>query len=295
MVLVIYLALLWAMLHVSPCVLVYAGESDRSVPDSGAEKRVDDSSGKATTAPEKGLGAAKISRNPLTTKVILPFQINWNLGAGTGRDSTIFAPNFQPLIPFRISDRFNLITRTVIPVIWLPEIAPGVGPATGLGDILFTPWFSPVTRGDFVWGIGPGMLLPTATNQLLGTGKWSIGPSAVATWVTNQWVTGVFCQNLWSVAGDSTRPSVNQLSAQTFVSYALGQEWYLTSFPLFLADWNAEPKNRWTVPLGGGFGHIVRVGKQPFDLSVQGYYNVVHPQLGPAWQARFTLAVIFVK
>lgn len=203
--------------------------------------------------------------------------------------------NIQPVWPFSLNEEWNLITRTIVPVISQPEFIPGDGRTDGLGDINFTAFFSPAKPGKWIWGVGPVLLLPTATDDVLGTEKWGAGPSAVVLTVQGHWVYGALINQIWSFAGDDDRDDVDQMLIQPFVNYNLTDGWYLSSSPIITANWEADSGNKWTVPVGGGFGKIFRIGKQPMNASVQAFYNVEKPDNGPDWTLRLQLQFLFPK
>jgi hypothetical protein len=137
--------------------------------------------------------------------------------------------------------------------------------------------------------------LPTATDDVLGTEKWGAGPSAVVLTVQGHWVYGALINQIWSFAGDDDRDDVDQMLIQPFVNYNLTDGWYLSSSPIITANWEADSGNKWTVPVGGGFGKIFRIGKQPMNASVQAFYNVEKPDNGPDWTLRLQLQFLFPK
>ena len=167
-----------------------------------------------------------------------------------------------------------------------------------MGDIQQALFFSPRKPGSssFLWGAGPIFQLPTATDERLGTEKWSAGPAAVGLTVHGPWVAGALVQNIWSFAGDSDRDDVNQMLIQYFVNYNLPNGWYLTSSPIVTANWKADSDNTWTIPFGGGVGRLLRIGKLPVNVQVQGFYNVEKPDdLGPDWTLRFQVQFLLPK
>jgi hypothetical protein len=135
---------------------------------------------RAVRAEDKGTqDLAKAAQNPIASLVSLPLQNNTNFGVGPG-DDVQNVLNIQPVIPFNLGENSNLITRTIAPVIYQPELVPGTGSEIGLGDINTTLFFSPTESGKIIWGLGPVFSFPTASDRVLGVDKWSIGPSAVA-------------------------------------------------------------------------------------------------------------------
>lgn len=238
---------------------------------------------------------AKAAQNPVADLISLPFQNNTNFGFGPDDDIQNVL-NIQPVIPFHLSENWNLITRTIVPLINQPEVVQGTGDEFGLGDINFTAFFSPKnpTKG-IIWGAGPIFAFPTATDEKLGSEKWSLGPSAVALTIQGPWLFGALINNVWSFAGDDDRDDVNAMLVQPFVNYNLPNGWYLVSSPIITANWEAASGNTWSVPLGGGVGKIFRIGNQPVNAQIQAFYNVEKPELVGDWTLRFQLQLLFPK
>ena len=237
---------------------------------------------------------AKQTQNPVADLISVPFQNNLNFGAGPG-DDLQYILNVQPVIPFRLTQDWNLISRTIMPLIYQPELAPGFGDVFGLGDIQQSLFLSPARPGKLIWGIGPIFQFPSATDDALGQGKWGAGPTAVALTFHGPWVFGALINNVWSFAGDSDRPDVNQLLLQPFVNYNLPDAWYVGSVPIITANWEADSDNQWTVPLGVSLGKIVRLGKLPVNTQVGAYYNVVRPDNAAEWQLRIQIQFLFPR
>jgi len=268
----------------------------------------------ATTA-QAQQNLQEAAQNPIADLISLPLQNNTNFNVGRS-DNTQNVLDIQPVIPLHLNADWNLVTRWIMPVIDQPPFfsgrdldlletvaGPGIGQTQfGLGD--FTPeiFFSPVKpiqlgpATSMVWGVGPAFQLPTATNNVLGTGKWSAGPGIV-TFISDESLHltyGFVVNNLWSFAGDQDRANVNAMTLQWFANYNMAHGWYLTTSPLITANWEADSKNVWTVPLGGGFGRIFRIGGQPINANIAAYYNVVTPELtGPSWQLRSEFTFLF--
>ena len=236
---------------------------------------------------------AKMTQNPVSDLISVPFQFNFNFNYGPDNDVQSIL-NIQPVIPIHLNEEWNLVTRTIIPVIdqpW-PESK------FGLGDVNMSLFFSPaklkpVAEGGLFWGVGPILGFPTATGSVLGSDKWTVGPAAVLGYLGKTWVFGGLANNLWSYAGGNDRPSVNFLTFQPFINYNLPDAWYLSFSPIITADWQADYNQRWTVPLGGAVGKIFRIGNVPFNGLLGAYYNVVRPDVtGPEWQIRFQIALL---
>ncbi len=236
---------------------------------------------------------AKAAQNPLASMISLPFQNNTSFGLGS-YDRTQNVLNIQPVYPFA-GKKWNIITRTILPVISQPDITQDTGGTTGLGDITLTAWLSPAKASSMTWGIGSVVMLPTSTDDALGAGRWGIGPSVVALVMPGKWVVGGLISNIWSIGGDSEKQDVNQLLFQYFINYNLPAGWYLASAPVIAANWKAPEGQKWVVPFGIGVGKIHRFGKQPVNMSAHVYFNAVKPDIGPDWTLRLQLQLMFPK
>jgi hypothetical protein len=237
---------------------------------------------------------AKKTQNPISDLISVPFQYNANFNVGAS-DRTMHLLNIQPVVPIALNKDLNLILRTIMPVTWLPEVAPGVGPQAGLGDIQLSAFLSPADSGKVIWGAGPVFQFASATDELLGAEKYSAGPSLVVLTMDGPWVAGALVQNVWSYAGAGGREDVNAFLLQPFLNYNLPGGWYLTSSPIITANWRADQEDRWTVPVGGGMGRVTRIGKLPVNISLAAFYNVMRPDAGPDWSVRFQVALLFPK
>jgi hypothetical protein len=241
--------------------------------------------------PSEDEDLAKKSQNPIADLVSVPFQSNTNFNSGPfNRTQEVL--NIQPVAPLHINADWNLIARTIIPVVSQPN--PILNSNTnGIGDITEELFFSPAHRGALIWGVGPVFTIPSATDPILGTGRTLLGPTAVFLTTPGHWVMGVLLNNQWSIGGNPLRSSVNEFLAQPFINYNLPHGWYITSSPVITANWLAPSDQRWIVPFGGGFGRIFKIGDQPVSANIAGYYNVVHPTGTSNWQLRAELTLLF--
>jgi hypothetical protein len=236
---------------------------------------------------------AKAAQNPIASLISLPLQNNTDFGIGPD-DKTKNTLNIQPVWPFALSDNWNLITRTIVPVISQPGLSPGQDRITGLGDSTFTAFFSPKNSGKWTWGVGPVILLPTGSDDRLSSDKWGAGISAVVLTMPGNWVIGSLFSNVKSVGGGSGT-DVNLFTWQYFINYNFDGGWYATTAPIMTANWEADSSNRWTVPIGGGFGRVMKFGKQPVNMSAQVYKNIETPDFGSDWQLRLQVQFLFPK
>jgi len=250
------------------------------------------SGGTAGAASPAKANLAKQAQNPVAAMISLPFQNNTNFGIGE-TDRVQNTLNIQPVIPFGLSEKVNFIARTIVPIVRQPI---GTDESkTGLGDINFSGFFSPAKAGKLIWGAGPAILLKTATDGALGTGKWSAGPSIVALTMPGPWVIGALWSNVWSFAGDSDRQDVSAMTLQYFINYNIKKGWYLSSAPILSSNWKAEAGDKWVIPFGGGLGKVFHMGRQPLNGSVQAYWNAKHPEEGASWTLRLQLVFLFPK
>ncbi|MCA9451141.1 MAG: neuromedin U [Nitrospiraceae bacterium] len=238
---------------------------------------------------------AKQTQNPVADLISIPFQNNMNFGLEPNH-RTQNVLNIQPVIPLNLTREWNLITRTIMPVIKQPDLRTTNDDTWGVGDINMSLFFSPAKSEGLIWGLGPIFQFPTATDEVLGSRKWAAGPTGVGLFVQGPWVVGLLANNIWSYAGNDDRKHVRQFLAQYFVNYNLPQGWYLTSSPIITANWEAEGKgNKWTVPVGGGVGKVFRIGKLPFNGNILAFSNVVRPDEGADWTLRIQLALLLPK
>lgn len=243
--------------------------------------------------------AAK-TQNPVGAMYSLPFKFTFDYGAANGEATFL---NIQPVIPVTVGD-WNLINRVIVPLIdtpglvtgtpEIPNPVPGDG-ATGLGDINYSVFLSPAEPGKVIWGVGPSLMMDTATDDELGSGKWSAGPTAVVLIQPKPWTLGMLGRQIWSFAGDSDRASVSQLLLEPFINYNLDNGWYLTTDMILTANWQADSSNRWTIPLGGGAGKVFAIGSQKMNTKLEAYYNVEKPTGAPDWSLSWTLQFLFPR
>jgi hypothetical protein len=240
----------------------------------------------------------KQAQNPVASLISVPLQDNWNFNVGPA-DRTQNVLNVQPVIPVSLTENWNLIIRWIAPIIYQPVDVPQAAGAAveagyyGLGDMQPAFFVSP-KKSKVIWGIGPQLLLPTATKTgILGQGKFGVGPTIVLLVQPGKWTLGVLTNNVWGVAGHSDLPHVNQFLLQYFINYNLKKGYFLTWQPTLTANWEATNGGRWVVPVGGGIGRIMRLGAQPVNIGFQFYGNVVHPSGASPWTMRLQIAFLF--
>jgi hypothetical protein len=237
----------------------------------------------------------KATANPVAAMISLPMQSNWEKGYGPG-DQTQYTMNVQPVIPFKVNEEWNLVTRTIVPLVHQPAMAVGQGDAWGVSDTVMTLMLSPSKVSKIIWGAGPVFLLPTASKERLGGEKWGIGPSGVILVQEGAWTYGGLANHIWSFAGSDSRSDIKQTYSNPFVTYALGSGWSATMQADYTYNWEAasgkETTLAWTpvlakvttigtqaVSIGLGYRHYSKTpnGSQP-DKGVRLVFNFLFPK-----------------
>jgi hypothetical protein len=230
--------------------------------------------------------------NPISSLISVPFQYNFDNNIGPANDGTKNYINVQPVIPISLNQDWNMISRTIVPVVWQDEIFPGAGNQFGLSDTVQSLFFSPKRPNNgIIWGVGPVVLLPTGTDTLLTTDKWGAGPTAVALTQQNGWTVGMLANHIWSFAGDENRADVNSTFLQPFVSYTTPDAWTFSLNTESTYDWTAE---QWSVPLNFVITKLTKIGHQPISIGGGVRYWADAPDSGPeGWGARAVVTYLF--
>jgi hypothetical protein len=164
---------------------------------------------------------AKKLANPVAALISVPLQFDYDRDIGPVEEGERYRLNVQPVVPIELNDDWNLISRTILPVVSQDDLFPGAGSQSGIGDLLQSAFFSPKepTSGGWIWGAGPVLLLPTGSDDLLTADKWGAGPTAVGLRQEGPWSYGALANHVWSFAGDDGRADVSATLLQPFVSY----------------------------------------------------------------------------
>lgn len=229
--------------------------------------------------------------NPLSGLHTVTLQYQANVGVPSqGEVQSVWT--LQAVWSFPLGENWSLITYPSFPVVSQPDPSSGDGHVAGLGDTVVTAVVTPTETGRFIWGVGAVLEVPTATSRELGTSRWAAGPALALFVQPNPWTAGVLVENAWSFAGGGGE-AVDEFEAQYFLTWNLAHGWFLESNTTITANWEADPANRWTVPVGGGFGKVFTVGKESLSASAQAFYNAVRPGAGPNWSAGGSLQLLF--
>ncbi len=237
---------------------------------------------------------AKKLANPVAALISLPFQLNYDTDIGSEDDGDRWTLNIQPVVPFTLNEDWNLISRTILPVISQDDILPGSSTQTGIGDIVQSLFLSPVApTGGWIWGAGPVLLLPTGSDDLLTTDKWAAGPTAVVLKQTGPWTYGGLVNHLWSFAGEDNRADVNATFLQPFLTYTTKSAISTTLVTESTYDWEAE---EWSVPLILAINKVTKIGGQMVSFGGGVRYWAQSPDNGPdGWGARLVFTLMFPR
>jgi hypothetical protein len=234
---------------------------------------------------------AKKLQNPVAALISVPFQSNFEWGLGRHSAGFKYTLNFQPVIPIKLTDDWNVISRTIVPIIQQDDVVPD-SQQGGLGDVTESLFFSPSQPGPLglIWGIGPVALLPTSTEDFLGAQKFGLGPTAVVLRQDGGWTYGMLANHLWSIGGTRSTPDVNATFLQPFLSYTTKTH---TTFLLNTEstyDWTGT---KWTVPLNTSVSQLLKIGKLPVSFQLGPKIYVEGPSGAPDWGIRFAIVFLF--
>lgn len=238
-----------------------------------------------------GLGELSFRfQNPASNQVT-SLLVREDLSFGVGVEDRLQSiTGVRVNLPFSLGAGWTLVTRTDLPIILAADPTNSAVTYYGLGDTDFAGLFSPSLHGP-LWA-GAALRIPTATSDKLGSGKLSVGPSVALVFQPRPWTVGAIAEQVWSIVGNEERPAVSRLRIQPVLAYALPEAWFLTSSPELVANWKAAGGQKWLVPVGAGFGKLFLIGTIPFDVQLEGFYNVVHPDLGPTWSLRAQFGLV---
>jgi hypothetical protein len=282
-----------AALLIALCVMPAHAQSASDSSINASAVSADDGSTDSDDATE---ALAKKLQNPVGNLYSIPFQSNTNFDYGPNK-GTQENLNIQPVIPIHISDQWNIITRTILPLIWQPSLVPSHTVPFGTGPTSFSAFLSPSEpKNGFIWGAGPLIQVPTISDKTLGSNVWGAGPSAVIVILKGKIVTGVLANNVWSLGGTSGPGGTryDNFLLQPFFNYNFPGGWFVGTSPVITANWLVSGNNSWTLPIGGQGGRLVKLGgKLPINLAIGAYGNVLRPKYGSIWQLRAQMTLVF--
>jgi hypothetical protein len=233
--------------------------------------------------------------NPVADLYTIPIQMDFDQNIGPADEGKRFQINIQPVIPFTLNEDWNLITRTILPVVFQEDIFPGAGSQSGIGDLNLSLFLSPQAPTDkgIIWGVGGVFLMPTASDELLGTEKWSAGPTFVALAQQGSWIYGALTGHAWSYAGDSDRDDINITQIYPWLGYT-----WPTATSLFIqSDMSYDWKNEeWSIPVDVGISQLFEVGPIYVSAELGAGYWAEAPEYGAeGWRFRIQFNFVLPK
>jgi hypothetical protein len=246
----------------------------------------------AQEEPTSGSSAQELAdklANPVASLISIPLQNNLTYGIGPYNGSK-YQINIQPVIPFKLSDNLNLITRYILPVVDQQDVTGENKHEFGLSDATVTAFFAPKTKG-IILGFGPAFLVPTATDNFLGTEKFGIGPSVLVMHQGKGLSIGFLANQIWSVAGNEDRADFNQFYTQIFLthSYKSGASLGITSE--ITQNWEG---NTTLITVSPNVGAVTKLGGQTMQFAVMPLIPIVgHSNIRPDWGLRAVVSFIF--
>lgn len=255
---------------------------------------------------EQGESLTEVNKkltNPVSEIWSISFQQNNYListvpGQGDRWNSNL---NFQPVLPVALTGNWNLITRPVVTLVNStpsPTVDGRIERATTFGDTILMENLAPgpAIAGNWLVGIGPTFIFPTAASDHTGQGKWQVGPAGILGYLSQKWILGAFVQNWTSFAGDDDRPDTNQMNLQPIAACFLPGGWSVGYSGNILANWKANGGDVWTVPVGLGVGKVVKFGRLPVKINLAGQWMAVHPDdFGQKWNVQVSISPVIPK
>lgn len=238
---------------------------------------------------------AKQLANPVASLISVPLQLNYDQNIGVSDQGERYVLNVQPVVPISLNSEWNIISRTILPIISQTDIIPGSGSQSGVGDVVQSVFFSPQqpTESGWIWGAGPVFLLPLATDDLLGAEKWGAGPTAVALKQNGPWTYGALGNHIWSFSGDNKRQDISSTFLQPFLSYTTKEALTLALNTESTYDWESE---QWAVPVNVTVSKVMHMGEQLVSVGGGLRYWAESSDSGPEGLGlRFILTLLFPK
>ena len=230
---------------------------------------------------------AKKLANPIAAMISVPFQYNY--ARTFNEDGHRNLLNIQPVVPMSISKDWNLISRTIVPIIQQKDVQPN-NTQFGLGDTTQSFWFSPKepTKSGLIWGVGPAALIPTGTDGI-GANTFALGPTVIVLKQQGPWTYGMLFNQLWNVGGQA---DISSMFIQPFLAKGLGKGRTLSVNAESTYDWNSK---KWTVPINVAYSKVSKWGSQLVSNQVGAGWYATSPSGGPEWQLRYMMVLLFPK
>ena len=244
----------------------------------------------APAAEDEQSELVKKLNNPISNLISVPFQSNWDFNIGPA-DGTKYTLNIQPVIPISISKDWNVIVRTILPVISQTDIQGHSGTQTGLGNTTQSFFLSPKKPWNGVtWGLGPVGYYPTSTERALGPEKWGLGPTFVVLAQPGPWTIGMLANQIWSVGGNGDEQNISAAFLQPFIVYTFKTHTSIALNTESTYDWE---NSQWTVPINLMVQQVFKIGKQPMALQLGARYYAEAPSGYAHWGVRLNFTLLF--
>ncbi len=250
-------------------------------------------------APAEGgadtVALAKQLSNPVAALISVPFQFNYDSDLGPNEDGDQYLLNFQPVVPIDLNETWNVISRTIVPIIHQDDVAPGNGASSGIGNMLQSLFLSPKrpTKQGIIWGVGPAIQLPTASTDHFGPDQWAMGPTVVALTQKGHLTVGMLANQLWSVSGNHAAQDSSAMFLQPFLSYTTSKAMTFTLNTESTYNWKSE---RWATPINVQITQVTRFGKQLVSFGGGTGYWTNSPDGGAeGWRGRLIFTLLFPK
>ena len=236
---------------------------------------------------------AKQLANPVAALISVPIEFTWDTRAGVNEAGSISTLILKPVIPMSLNSDWNLISRTIVPMIQFDDVVPGTT-TSGFGDVLQSFFFSPKapTAGGMIWGIGPAISIPVGRDQF-STNQWGLGPTGVMLIQSGPWTYGALVSQIWGVSGNHEgKPYQNSFYAQPFLSRTFGGGRTLGGNLEMNYDWAQQ---QWKTPMNLTASQVTKIGSQMVSFGATARYYVSRPDGAPEWGLRFTVTLLFPK
>lgn len=235
--------------------------------------------------------------NPVASLVRVSLELDYDSDIGPADNGRRFTINVRPVIPFSLSQDWNVISRTIMPIVDQEDVPPDDGSQFGLSDIEQSLFFSPKqpTASGIIWGVGPVFLFPTATDDPLGTGKWGLGPTGAVLRQKGPWTYGALTNHIWSVGGDGGRSDVNVTLLQPFIDYTTESAWTFTLQSETTYDWDTHQEaDKWSVPINVAVSKLLKFGGQEVNIGSGVRYWAASPDSDGPGGVGFQFGVTFL-
>lgn len=228
----------------------------------------------------------KQANAPISNLLQIRFQDSY-APAFEGADGQGNTFSIAAVVPIR---RLNVFPTTQVALLTVPAAVTVPGGLTGFGDIRLLDLVVLAERSDFVLGVGPTFVFPSASERLTGQGKWQLGPAAGIVYTPKDLLLGVLAQNPISFAGDSDRAAANALVLQPFATYQLGYGWFVRTEPQMILDWET---NKQLLPVNLGVGRVFKIGPQYLNCFIEPAWNIATDGPAPRYAITFGVALLY--